>query len=213
MIRIVVFDFDMTLVDSLSFLREAAIENLLDLGLDFPRISERELLSYTAEKFAKAIESHNHPCPINWREILNGYNASVKKYVDMFEIQDVTTIRRLRDRGIGTAVLSNSTQDVIVKTISKHDLAFDLILASDDATNGRSKVEGLAYCLEYFGCRGHELMYVGDHPNDILCAKQAGVVAVSITTGLHDEKELRAFGSDFVLNAIHEIPGLLAYSQ
>src|SRR4051812_18759033 len=46
--------------------------------------------------------------------------------------------------------------------------------------------------------------YVGDTPRDIQAARDAGAVAVGVTTGPHDDAELRAAGAHAVLSSLVE---------
>jgi phosphoglycolate phosphatase len=51
--------------------------------------------------------------------------------------------------------------------------------------------------------------YVGDHINDMLAARLAGVVAVGITTGNHSADELYEAGAHHVLETLEEFAHLL----
>jgi len=205
MMQVVVFDFDMTIVDSLPILRKSVMENLLSLNLNLPQVDESELIAYTPEKFAKEIEAFNQPCPYSWQELLDRHNKSIRQYVDLYEIEGSTTLQWLHKKGIGLAIVSDSPRFIITGALARTDIVFDLIMAYDDIEHGQSKTDRLRYCLEHFGCGGNELIYVGDHPNDIISAQQAGVVAVGITTGLHDENALKEFKPDFIIRSVHEI--------
>jgi phosphoglycolate phosphatase len=50
------------------------------------------------------------------------------------------------------------------------------------------------------------LAYVGDTPRDMEAAVAASALAVAVTTGPHDDAELRAAGADVVLSSLEEFP-------
>ncbi|MCC6367905.1 MAG: HAD family hydrolase [Bryobacterales bacterium] len=52
---------------------------------------------------------------------------------------------------------------------------------------------------------------IGDHPNDICAARQNGIVAVAVATGIATREELAAHRPDFLLDDLREatLPGLL----
>ncbi len=52
-------------------------------------------------------------------------------------------------------------------------------------------------------------IYVGDHPDDMAAAVQAGAVAVGVSTGDHGAGELTATGAAVVLTALAEFPDWL----
>jgi phosphoglycolate phosphatase-like HAD superfamily hydrolase len=52
--------------------------------------------------------------------------------------------------------------------------------------------------------RGTPVALVGDHPNDICAARQNGVVAVAVATGIATKEELAAHRPDFLLDDLRE---------
>jgi phosphoglycolate phosphatase len=62
--------------------------------------------------------------------------------------------------------------------------------------HGPGKAETLREC--------GALAYVGDTPRDMEAARDAGALAVAVTTGPHDGAELQAAGSDVVLSSLVE---------
>lgn len=209
MVRVIVLDFDMTLVDSLPYLRKGTMANLSRLKLRWPDVPESELLGYTPEKFARAVVNCNDPCPYSWQEILAGHNASIREQVDSLEIKSIPTLQQIQAGGVRLAILSNSPHYLIKQTVDKSNVGFDLILACDDVGLNHSKVERLNECLTFFNCRGHELMYVGDHPNDITSAQKAGVLSAGIATELHDKEDLMVFRPDFLIDSLDELADLI----
>lgn len=57
----------------------------------------------------------------------------------------------------------------------------------------KSKTEIIKECLELLKIKPREMIYVGDHPEDIINAKKSKVVSVGVSTGLHNYEELRDY--------------------
>ena len=49
-------------------------------------------------------------------------------------------------------------------------------------------------------------LYLGDTPNDVRAAVAAGAKMVAVTTGPHEEHELRAAGAETILSSLTEFP-------
>lgn len=52
-------------------------------------------------------------------------------------------------------------------------------------------------------------VYVGDHPADVIAAREGGAIAVMVPTGGHSSRELADAGADVVLRSLEDFPAWL----
>ena len=97
-------------------------------------------------------------------------------------------IRRLREEGIRTAIVTNKlrslTEDfVCVRGIE--DL-FDTIVAGDDCPKAKPAPDMLLRAMKELGVSSETVVMVGDSRNDALAARAAGVTAALVETGYNE---------------------------
>lgn len=52
-------------------------------------------------------------------------------------------------------------------------------------------------------------VYVGDHPADVIAAREGGAIAVMVPTGGHSSRELADAGADVMLRSLEDFPAWL----
>ena len=85
----------------------------------------------------------------------------------------------LRTSGISMGIVSNnrtSIRDELVKTgLASY---FDEVVISEEVGLYKPDPRILLYACQKLGVSCEEVIYVGDHPYDVVCAHEAGVQAV-----------------------------------
>jgi len=56
-----------------------------------------------------------------------------------------------------------------------------------------------------------DLVIIGDTPNDIICAKQAGIHSIGVATGKYSKEELKKEGADLVVDSLLQKEKLISY--
>ncbi|HIU76829.1 MAG TPA: HAD-IA family hydrolase [Candidatus Pelethocola excrementipullorum] len=70
---------------------------------------------------------------------------------------------------------------------------FDRIVGGEDVEREKPDPEGLLFCIDAWGMKKEEVLYVGDSLVDAKTAKNAGVPFCAVTTGTTDEEAFRPF--------------------
>jgi len=115
-------------------------------------------------------------------------------------------LRRIRERGVKTGVFSRNCREAVAEAIRKHELGpFDVVIAREDAEETKPSPRPVLLALKITGVHPRECLIVGDHPYDILSAKEAGVKAAGVLTGAGGREALENAGADYVFTDLAEL--------
>lgn len=195
MYRLVIFDLDGTLVDSLDDLANACNEALSSFG--FP-VHEREKYRYfVGDGILKLIEralpgdkhSSDTIAAVKTRFDAvydKSYDRHTRPYDGIMEL-----LRGLKEKGILIAVASNKPDEFTKKILSG--------MFGDIFDYASGKKEGFArkpdpaialHIMEVLGVRPDETLFVGDSSVDMMTAQNAGCDSVGCTWGFREQSEL-----------------------
>jgi len=207
MIRLVLFDFDMTLVDSSHAIYYCTNRLAADFGLH--EVSYEEVLNGIGV-----------PIPICWKnfwgefrtEWLEHYRTTYSKEEDIrIKVfpNTVSLLKDLRCLGIKTAVASNRMYaERPVKNLGL-DKYLDGIIGIKDVKDPKPAPDILNMSLAKHKVSKEEAIYVGDTDIDIKTAKNAGMKVVGMTTGNFSREEMIQLGADWICDDLSEILGIV----
>jgi queuosine biosynthesis protein QueD len=206
-IEAVLFDFDMTLVDS-SYVITDCTNKLADMyGLR--RITREELMTVIGLPLAEAWERQWGRVEPEW---LDTYRAKFRdaEQEGMREYPGARVVpAALRAAGIRTGVVSNRTYArLAVDKAGMSDL-FDVVVGFENVTKPKPDAEPVLHALAQIGVRPWNAVYVGDTDVDMMTAVNAGVRGIGVTTGNFGGEDLRAAGAEWVCGALEEIPAII----
>lgn len=211
MVKIVVFDLDGTLVDSLVDLAQSVNKALVKVGIEPHPVEKynhfvgngREVLvrsamgkyAEDAELFKIVMDTFNSDYAIHC-------NDNTKDYVGCKDLLD-----NLSKKGIMTAVLSNKPDefvgDIIKKIYPQHK--FTQAWGQKKEYKPKPNGEALIAMLDMYSISRDECIYVGDSDVDVFTAKNAGVKMAGVAWGFRGYDELIEAGADFVANDAVEL--------
>ena len=121
-----------------------------------------------------------------------------------------TLLATLQARQIQLGVASNCSGDRLRAWIQDAGWCqyFSLICGAD-VFGPKPAPSMLAHALDVWGIMPHECMMVGDSVVDIQMAKQAGVVAVGVTSGLATVSELATAQPDAIVHQVSDLLSML----
>ncbi|MCP8305374.1 MAG: HAD family hydrolase [archaeon] len=211
-VRAVLFDLDGTLV-YLKFKyaesRIAIIEILKRLGFDASKFSLRDNAQTILEKVEEQIRERS--MNVKLFEIKN----RIWPIIDDFEIEAVriselaegtkTILSFLSEEDIKVGMVTNSGRRATQLALAKHDLehAFDVIATRDEVDKLKPYGEGIGLALRILDVPTTDAIYVGDSPNDVLAAKDAGVRFIMVSR-FRSAEELKQASPDYAVNSLSE---------
>ena len=121
-------------------------------------------------------------------------------------------LRRLADRGVEAALVSNIGRAALAEALPRLDLQRWLrpVLGRDDVLHLKPHPEGATAALEALGTTADEALFVGDSLADVFAARAVGMRVAIIRGGEVPESAFAATPPDWVVTRLEEIAGLVA---
>ncbi|MDR1039838.1 MAG: HAD family hydrolase [Deltaproteobacteria bacterium] len=193
MINTLIFDIDLTLVDSLKACVEGT--NIIAREFGLPEKSDKEVLaaiSLTMESFWEAMWGSYDPA---WQKF---YEENVVRRIDLNcplypGAEDV--LKEARRRGLSLGVATNRSQpwlDLAAMGIAKY---FDTAVGPDEGVKPKPYPDIPQLAIKQLHTDASHAVLVGDSAFDINSAKGAGIRALGLTQGGASEEELLEAGA------------------
>ena len=209
-IRLVLFDFDFTLVDASGCLFGALREGLKAVDVEPPTDQQiMPLIGITLEKQFNIFVGSD---PIK----LAQYSRFSEAYVETRGKLEATgsvllpgvaeTLEALKSSPVSVGIVSTGAVGRITRTLrSKGVISY----FNDHIFGGASnKAEAIIQAAELLSVSCAETLYVGDRPDDGQAAQQAGAAFVGVTTGAFASSDFPA--QTRTIASLSELPEILA---
>lgn len=214
MYKLVVFDLDGTLLDTLDDLTSSTNAALTAHG--FPTRTRAEVKSFIGDGIVKLLQRsvgiENYPKMDELIAIFRAYYKEHCKDETRPYAGIMPLLYSLKEKGLLLGVLSNKVHAATVQLIADYfpDI-FDMVMGENEAAGIKRKPSPVALLkmMETLGVEKCETAYVGDSEVDIQTASNAGVDCMSVTWGFKDESFLKANGATNIVNDTTALEGLL----
>ncbi|HHY97097.1 MAG TPA: HAD-IA family hydrolase, partial [Acholeplasma sp.] len=86
-------------------------------------------------------------------------------------------------------VVSSKRSDFVKLGLNQNELLeyFDVIIGMEEVNQHKPHPEPILTAIDALGISKNNTTYIGDHPNDILAAKNAGVESIGVAWSSHYE--------------------------
>lgn len=206
MIKAIIFDFDLTLVDSFKALHGAWHDFEKNHHIYFSKIPEKKIWGMPKELLFKQIAKLNGN-KLSWQEIKElGTKYTAKHFVNL-KFRSQGMLQEFKKKKIKLGIISYNFYSTVLKTAKNsknRKIKFDFIL-TPDSDFGKTKEQFLKYILHSVKIKKEELIYIGDHIQDIKAAKKAGVVSAAVATGLFSLKQLKKYKPDILIKTLSQL--------
>ena len=191
--KLVIFDWDGTVMDSVPKIVNCLRNTARELGIDIP--SEQQAKDVIGLSLAKAAEvlfpAHAH---LN-DELVAGYKAQYRE-LDVTPtplFADVETVlKRLSEAGMQLAVATGKGREGIDRLLNESGLGqyFVNVKCSDDAKSKPSP-DMLEQILHEQGIAKRDAVMIGDSQLDMAMANAAGIACIGVSFGAHSPAQLQ----------------------
>ena len=209
MIKLMIFDHDMTIVDS-SYAIMACF-NYVARHEGLPEVSHELTMQYIATPIPTFCEGLLGEYRPEWIKL---YRSVSEKYerelIKPFE-DTVPTLTKLREMGIKLAVVSNRERPSL--PLQRTGLAgyFDAIVGDEEPYGPlpyKPNPAMIQELLKHTGIPESETVYIGDADLDIITAQAANVRAIGITKGNFSAQEFMLMGAWKSIDSLCELIGI-----
>ena len=214
--KLVIFDLDGTLLDSIADLAQATNQALRQLG--FPVHEEKSYYRFVGSGINKLFE---RALPLQERTAENvakvralfvpyydAHNADLTRPYDGI----VPLLEHLQNSGFLLAIASNKYQSATEKLVSHYfpQIHFSAVLGQREGLPVKPDPLFVKEILTLTQTSAQETLYVGDSDVDMMTARNAEVEACAVTWGFRSREELLSFRPAFVAEQAQDIAQILA---
>lgn len=210
-IKLVFFDFDGTIADTLNVLLNITNRLAVEFGhktidqeelAQIKNLSSREIIKYSGISLLKF--------PLLLAKIKSELSSEIGKVEAFPEIE--AALIELRKRVDKIVILSSNSQENIWAFLEANNLQkrFDFIY-TEAAIFSKSKVINKILKLE--NIKPEESIYVGDETRDIEAAKRSQVKAIAVSWGFNSKEVLAQQNPDFLIHQPKELIDIIKSLQ
>jgi len=209
MIKLVMFDWDGTIVDGLSLNYKIYKEITKRMGKRMPE-SPRALARLTDGKWEELYYNLGIRTKEEVKEATEIYAELFGKLKNEFELFPgiMKVISSLKEREIKIGVVSTCVRSLMSILMDKFGLSgyIDLLVAHEDTESIKPEPDQIHFCLERLNVKPEEAIFVGDMINDIKAARNAGLSKViAVTYGWHTREQLEKLKPDVIVDKTEDI--------
>ncbi len=204
--KLVIFDLDGTLTNTLKSIQRACNLALADMGLSPFEIDRYRYFvgDGSDELVRRALRASGDEELIHFNAMRKSYGKHFAKYC-MYEVKPyegiLELISELKKREILIAVNSNKPHEQTVEVIE--DIfgkgTFDCIVGQSAERERKPAPDGVLYILEKLHLEKRDAIYIGDTCVDMQTGKSAGVLTIGALWGFRDWDELAENHADAII--------------
>ena len=213
-IKLVIFDFDGTLIDTKKTIVIAKQETMRVMGLE---IADEETCASTIGLSAKIGFQTLYPelseqsldlCVSTYRKLFEEKKEIIPPTL-FPDVEEVLTA--IEKKGIMRTIATSRNTASLNDFIAKLNLAdyFPYVLGGDDTPLLKPHPEPVIKTLKDLSFDAGQTLVVGDMPFDIAMGKGAGTYTCGVTYGNSKREQLIEAGADFIIDDIKDLTDIL----
>ena len=202
--KLLIFDWDGTLVDSVSLIVECVKITAQQLNLSLPsEIAIRQNIGRSLYALATILFPTAEP--ILFEQIFFSHYTE-DKLAHSFFPQSMATLQFLKNKGYILAVATNKPRALLDDALQRADLV-DFFAMTHCPEDGFAKPHPwmILDITEKLGIALKDVVMIGDTIYDMQFAQNAGVAAIAVTYGSHTREQLTAYVPTAIIDNIQEL--------
>lgn len=202
--KLIIFDYDGVIIDSLPVLFKCHKETCIELGIEPPFSNFKEFGDFFFVSWNDGVDRiTNNDRNRYWEVYRKKMLASIPELKVFKGIKELL----LRNEGKILCIVSDSRERYVLDSLEKNGIKnhFNHIIAGkfDDKPNP----SGILECISVSNIWKTNTIYVGDMNVDIEAARNANVRCIAVSYGYHEKKHLNSAYK--VVNSVEELSGAI----
>ena len=218
-VKLVLFDLDGTLVDSVGDLAWCGNEMLrsLQMPLHDPQAARR-WVGNGLERFVKRVLTNDMEAEPDEALLASGIEIFKRLYAEHASDHSVLyagvveTLEYLAELDLHLACVTNKPEPFTSSLIEAMGLAgyFELVVAGDTTAKKKPDPMPLHYAADHFSIPYAQCLMVGDSSNDVKAARAAGFSIICVPYGYNHGNDIRDSRPDLVVENLIELKEMFA---
>jgi len=210
-LEVAIFDFDGTIVDSMSFLTQLAAGLLAEHYSMDPDQARRAYIDTTGLPFVKQMELIA-PGDARNESTVSAFEGKKRESLFDFELfpDAPDALARIRQHGIKVCISSGNYEELIAEVLRFRGLEFDLVMGFRPGF--QKGLDHFRFAMETFDAKPDRVVFVGDSRKDGLAAKRGGIRFIARAGLLSAEEFSVALPGVPVIDSLDEILPLVGIS-
>ena len=215
--RLVMFDLDGTLVDSVPDLAAAIDKTLRDLGRPAAGVVQvRNWVGNGARVLVRrALAGDIEHSAVGEAETEQALELFNQAYAGSHQLSSVypgvtASLKWLKKQGVELALITNKPERFVAPLLDEMKLGryFRWIIGGDTLPQQKPDPTALLHVLKMAGVSPDEALFVGDSRSDVLASKAAGVACVAMSYGYNHGRPIAEESPALVIDDLRELlPG------
>jgi len=183
--KLIIFDLDGTLIDSIEGWIKAFQQSFERFGMKVGRKKLTELFGKSDIEIVKALVKNPEK-----REMVLKYLYQLKKGDELLKEFKLhrnakRVLKKLKEKGYTIALATGNRKDFCSKVLKHFGLTdfFDIIVTVDDVRKGKPEPEMLIKCLNQAKVGKDSAIYICDSLPDVLASRKAGIKCFLVSWG------------------------------
>ncbi|MEO0581096.1 MAG: HAD-IA family hydrolase [Bacteroidota bacterium] len=200
--KLLVFDFDGTIADTLSV--ALLIVNEIGEKLEWPAVDKEEFIELKRKTIPELLKIAN----LNVSQlpgVLRKARRSFKQHLqDVKPIEGMPeVIVELKQRGYRMGILTSNSKPNVQRFLKQHQLGHFEFIYAPSSLFGKAPV--LQKIMRRRKFDASELVMIGDEQRDMAAAQEAGIDGIGVTWGFHTPVQLETSSPAHILNQPEEL--------
>ena len=128
----------------------------------------------------------------------------------MIDLEAESVISELIDRDYKIGIVTYNSSEPVRNVLKRYNLNIEVIFGHEEIED---KTDGIKKAMKELGSVSERSIYVGDHSNDILEARAAGVRSVAVPSGFMTREELAEHQPDLILDKLEDLLQYVGYNN
>ena len=193
MYKLVIFDLDGTLLDTIEDICDSINIALKESNLELVTIEECKYMVGNGAKILveRAIREKTQFFDKVFSSYMFNYERLQKNKTRPYE-KIMEVLDRLKELNIKSAILSNKPHEDTLRVVDYYFglSKFDLVIGKKPNNRPKPEIDGAIEILNTLNMKSEDVLYVGDTSVDITTAIRSNFTSVGVTWGFRKESEL-----------------------